>query len=182
MPQIPSRFVDIIQQLKENKQPRRATVRSVLKWFNAARRGANVVIEVEEALKLAGLKTEPPFAQAGIDDPLAFLLQTSTNGQVAETTPDVEQPESASASSAPDDGEKPSAEGNGAAAALSPDLLEPEDDTPVPAKADDRPVSSQPHLNRGNALRQIRRGRSLSGILPGPPSSSQRPWGRTPVA
>lgn len=146
MPQIPSRFVDIIQQLKENKQPRRTTVRSVLKWFNAARRGANVVAEVEEALKLAGLKTEPPFAQASIDDPLVFMLLSPANGSQPEAAPTVDEPELPSAvSAALDDGEKPSTASNGATSAASPDLLEPEDEAPVPAKADDRPVSSQPH-------------------------------------
>jgi hypothetical protein len=146
MPQIPSRFVDIVQQLKENKQPRRATVRSVLKWFNAARRGANVVAEVEEALKLAGLKTEPVFAQASIDDPLVFVLRSPANGPAPDPSPTSERPEGPPvASSALDAGAKPPTDGNGAPAVISPDLLEPEDETPVPAKADDRPVSSQPH-------------------------------------
>jgi hypothetical protein len=75
MPQIPSRFVEIVEQLRENKQPRRATVRSVLKWFNAARRGANVVAEIEEALKLAGPDTEPPFSQVAIDEQIRFVLR-----------------------------------------------------------------------------------------------------------
>jgi hypothetical protein len=39
----------------------------------------------------------------------------------------------------------PSIDGYGAPSATSPDHLEPDDDTPPPAKADDRPVSSQPH-------------------------------------
>jgi len=121
-------------------------VRSVLKWFNAARRGANVVAEVEEALKLAGLKTLPPFAQASIDDPLVFQLQSPMNESQPESAPTVDEPELPSAGSgAPDDGEKPSMASNGVTAAASPDLLEPEDEAPIPAKPDDRPVSSQPH-------------------------------------
>src|SRR5665811_2212020 len=87
MPQIPSRFVDIVQQLNENKLPRRATVRSVLKWFNAARRGVNVVAEIEEALRLAGLATEPPFAQVGIDEQLRFILNAPKHGPPPNTSP-----------------------------------------------------------------------------------------------
>jgi hypothetical protein len=45
----------------------------------------------------------------------------------------------------PDEVAKPSMDDNSASAATSPDLLEPEDETSVPTKADDRPVSSQPH-------------------------------------
>ena len=147
MPQMPSRFVDIVQQLKENKQPRRATVRSVLKWFNAARRGANVVGEIDKALKLAGLRTSPAFAQAGIDDPLVFLLQSPPNGPVSDASPTVDHPEASSAPlSASEEGATPSMDANvTVTTATSPDLLEPEDETAPPAKADDRPVSSQPH-------------------------------------
>jgi hypothetical protein len=146
MPQIPSRFVDIVQQLRENKQPRRATVRSVLKWFNSARRGANVVGEIEKALKLAGLRTEPAFAQAGIDDPLVFLLQSPSNGTLPDASPTIERPKASPAPLSPsDEGAKPSMGANGAVAATSPDLLEPEDETAPPAKADDQPVSSQPN-------------------------------------
>ncbi|MEX2262244.1 MAG: DUF262 domain-containing protein [Bryobacteraceae bacterium] len=149
MPQIPSRFVDIVQQLTENKQPRRATVRSVLKWFNAARRGANVVVEIGEALKLAGLETEPPFAQAGIDEPIRFVLRSPTKGPLpnASTAPpgQAEQPPSTLAPQ--DDGTKPSMNGNDTTPDLtSPDFLEPElDEVQSPTKVDDRPVSSQPH-------------------------------------
>jgi len=74
MAQIPPRFTDLVQQLGDNKQPRRATVRKVLKWFNAERRGANVVAEIKEALQLVGLTTDPPFDQAGLDDLLQFAL------------------------------------------------------------------------------------------------------------
>lgn len=90
-------------------------MRSVLKWFNTARRGANVIAEVEEALKLAGLKTEPVFAQASIDDPLIFVLQSPANGPTPDGSPTSEQ--SGIASAAPDDGAKPSNDGNDAAAA-----------------------------------------------------------------
>ncbi len=146
MAHIPGRFVDIVQQLKENKQPRRSTVRNMLKWFNAARRGANVVAEIEEALTIVGLKTEPPFAQASLDDPLQFLLKFSPNGPMPSTLPAADQAEPPLTESAPEnEGAQPLMDGNGAPPATSPDFLEPDDETPLPAKADDRPVTSQPN-------------------------------------
>lgn len=45
-------------------------------------RSTNVEAKIEEALNLVGLKTEPPFAQASIDDPLLFLLQSPANDPV----------------------------------------------------------------------------------------------------
>lgn len=77
MAQLPSRFTEIAQQLKENKQPRRATVRKVLRWFNAQRRGASVVAEIESALSFAGLETDPPFADVGMDELLRFVLRSA---------------------------------------------------------------------------------------------------------
>jgi hypothetical protein len=150
MPQIPSRFVDIVQQLKENKQPRRATVRSVLKWFNAARRGANVVAEIEEALRLAGLATEPPFAQVGIDEQLRFVLQSPKNGpppNASPMSPPEQREPSPTTSVLRDEGASISANSNDASPDVtSPDFLEPEiDEVPTATKVDDRPVSSQPH-------------------------------------
>lgn len=45
---IPGRFVAIVQQLREGKQPRRATVRNLLKSFGIERRGAKIVAEIAE--------------------------------------------------------------------------------------------------------------------------------------
>jgi hypothetical protein len=75
MAQIPSRFMDLVQQLNANEQPRRATVRNVLKLFNYERRGARVAAEIEQALDQAGLATVPPFSEANIDDYLQFVLK-----------------------------------------------------------------------------------------------------------
>lgn len=89
MPQIPSRIFEIVQQLKENKQPKRATVRKVLKWFNAARRGANVVAEIQETLALAGLDTEPSFSEASIDEPLRFFLRSCSDANAESASPTI---------------------------------------------------------------------------------------------
>lgn len=147
MPQIPSRIFEIAQQLKGGDQPRRATVRAVLKWFGAARRGAKVIVEIQETLDAAGLDTIPSLSAAGIDEHVRFVLRsgdpetTSTvpmqdgfQGRAAATEPTV-----------PADSNSVSSEGAPREMA-SPDLLEPDSDEPsAPAKADDRPVSSQPN-------------------------------------
>lgn len=45
---IPGRFVAIVQQLRDGKQPRRATVRNLLKSFGIERRGAKIAAEIAE--------------------------------------------------------------------------------------------------------------------------------------
>jgi hypothetical protein len=140
VPEIPTRIFEIVQQLKENKQPRRATVRKMLKWFNATRRGANVTAEIEKTLSLAGLDTEPPFDEAGIDDHLNFVLRSSAADGLPASSSDAE----VSATADPVDVPKTFPESS-----FSPDVLEPVADEPpdeqTAAKFDDRPVSSQPH-------------------------------------
>jgi hypothetical protein len=150
MPDIPRRLVEIVQQLKDGTQPRRASVRSVLKWFGAARRRAGVVAQIEEALRLAGLATEPHLAQADLDEPLRFFLRLSANepasaneaiGTALEPigVPAVVVAPGQAATFLPD--------GGAASVELaSPDFLEPEaDEAQPPSNTDDRPVSSQPH-------------------------------------
>jgi hypothetical protein len=133
VPEIPNRIFEIAQQLKENQQPRRATVRKMLKWFGAARRGANVIAQIDETLALAGLETVPPFADAGIDDHVSFRLRY----ELATAAPIEGQPDA------------PNSIAVSPEASFSPDILEPVTDEPpeepTPAKLDDRPVSSQPN-------------------------------------
>jgi hypothetical protein len=119
-----SRLAEIVQQLKENQQPRRVAVRKVLKWFNASRRGAKVVAEIEEALQLAGLATDPPFAQVGMDERLRFVLQ-SANDPVPTRAPTV---------SLDNDEEEPS----------SDDADSPENDMVVPPTVLDSDIAEEP--------------------------------------
>lgn len=48
------------------------TVRSLLGWFGAERRGSRVVDQIERALEKHGLTTEPAFDTAHIDETLTF--------------------------------------------------------------------------------------------------------------
>lgn len=150
MAQIPSRIFEIVQKLKADKKPKRVRVRKVLKWFDASRRGTKIMAEIQRTLALAGLDTEPPFSEAGIDDHVSFILRSD----VALT----EEPSTSKKSLQLEDVHNPTGmeevgtvaptanDTNGAIDVSSPDHLEPQvDELPAPTTADDRPVSSQPH-------------------------------------
>jgi len=103
----------------------------VLKWFDASRRGGKIVAEIEEALALAGLATDPPFAQVGIDERLRFVLQ-SANVPVSTESPKV---------SADNDDEEPSVNDT----VLPVSVLESDTEEPTAIKIDHGLVSSQPN-------------------------------------
>lgn len=158
VPQIPSRIFETVQQLKDEQQPRRTTVRTVLKWFGAARRGVGVMADIQETLAAAGLDTEPAIAGAGIDEHVRFMLRTSGEGNARgpfPTKPDGPQIIQAAADPSLDDAaNNSSANANNATETASPDFLEPNiDEAAAPIKADDRPVSSQPYDWNASTLR-----------------------------
>ena len=74
MDEIPRNLVEVAERLKSGELPRRHRVRSVLKWFGASRRGANVLSDVQTALATLELRTDPPFDDAGIDELVQFVL------------------------------------------------------------------------------------------------------------
>jgi hypothetical protein len=143
MAQIPDRFVDVVQQLKENKQPKRVTVRNLLKLFNAERRGAKVAAEIEDALQQAGLTTEPPFAQADINGLLRFVLRSG-----AALTP-------AGSATRNSENLRPTKAGDYVfpAAAVKPEAVEHESDGYAPPAAIEGPlVLSQPKYQDTSGL------------------------------
>jgi Protein of unknown function DUF262/HNH endonuclease len=148
--QIPSRIFEIVQQLKEDKKPKKVRVRKVLKWFGAARRGTKIIAEIEEVLGVAGLDTEPPFSEAGIDDRVQFALRSAnaSTGVVSAKDKSIEPEEAFDETGIEEAGAVATLpkETNGGGYFTSPDHLEPEaEELPTQAAADDRPVSSQPH-------------------------------------
>jgi CBS domain-containing protein len=72
MPQSEDKLKAIAAQLKKGVAPQRESVRSLLLWFNAERRGYNVVRRVRSALKRHGLVTSPDFEYAYIDGFVSF--------------------------------------------------------------------------------------------------------------
>jgi CBS domain-containing protein len=77
------RLQEIADQLSEGRT-RNETVREILTWFNASRRGYWIVNEIRSALSQTKLKTEPDFESAYIDSTVQFIQ--------AEVTAEEEQP------------------------------------------------------------------------------------------
>lgn len=70
----------ISDQLKRGVVPPPETVRSLLLWFNANRRGQRITRTVKETLSRHGLTTDPDFEWAYIDDPIRFLANDASDG------------------------------------------------------------------------------------------------------
>jgi hypothetical protein len=146
----PTQILAIAEQLNRKERPNRVSVKRLLKWFGAKRRRANVISEIEDALRSAGLATNPEFSQAGSADYLTFLLTRESQQMASPPVPDnnrkpVEReplPEVtvAAQSDRPDQ--------------ASDDFLEPEVDGEQQAADDDRPVVSRPADWTITALRE----------------------------
>lgn len=70
-------------------------VRDLLRWFDAKRRGSEIVREIRHGLRSAGLRSEPDFTTAYIDDGVFLVLrETSAPSKESKKTPP--QPDEAS--------------------------------------------------------------------------------------
>src|SRR5580765_9067835 len=74
MPTIPPQLAEIKEQLKTGKDQVMASVRALLSWFNAQRRGQYIVEEIRRTLMEIGLKTDPDFEYAYIDGIVKIVL------------------------------------------------------------------------------------------------------------
>lgn len=72
MSQSEEKLKAIAAQLKKGVAPQRESVRSLLWWFHAERRGYNVVRRVRSSLKRHGLTTSPDFEYSYIDGFVSF--------------------------------------------------------------------------------------------------------------
>jgi hypothetical protein len=72
------RFSEIAARLRQGEEPSPETVRTVLSWFGAQRRGAWVVGRIRSALKSAGLETVPEVSSTYLDGQLRFALRDDT--------------------------------------------------------------------------------------------------------
>ena len=101
MDEMPKRIIEVAQQLRDGQVPRRYTVRAVLKWFGASRRGANVLSDVKIALADLGLQTDPVFEEAAIDELVRFVLASPVikSGDGSTVAPDEQASQSAQAES-----------------------------------------------------------------------------------
>jgi CBS domain-containing protein len=65
--QVPHKVQEVSRQIHENKVEVQETVRTLLSWFGAKRRGFYVIHSIQTALAEVGLRTEPHFASVYID-------------------------------------------------------------------------------------------------------------------
>lgn len=78
------RLKKIAADLRRGESSPEETVRTLLSWFDAKRRGSWVTSRVRDALEFAGLHTEPDFEGAYIDAPVIFKLKDAQEGSVQE--------------------------------------------------------------------------------------------------
>lgn len=69
------RLKEISLQLKRGDSPASISVRALLEWFGAQRRGSYIIEEIRDALSKANLKTNPDFATSYIDGEIEFLSE-----------------------------------------------------------------------------------------------------------
>lgn len=69
---VPPELVQIADAVKKGAAPQHATVRSLLEWFSAHRRGSYVVQRIRDSLSSLGLRTVPDFDAVWIDADIIF--------------------------------------------------------------------------------------------------------------
>lgn len=79
MQNIPTRLNEIAEQVKNGETPQKETVRTLLAWFGAQRRGFYIVYDIRDALKKLGLQTSPDFEFAYIDSLVEFIPAHDAN-------------------------------------------------------------------------------------------------------
>jgi transcriptional regulator with XRE-family HTH domain len=99
---IPHQVLDIADRLGRNEKVNRRTVETLLKWFDATKRGKIVVTEIREALLSAELETDPDFTQGGKGDYITFRL-IGGGGKAASPTSGADSPKPTQAKPAVDE-------------------------------------------------------------------------------
>jgi predicted transcriptional regulator len=98
---IPDQLKEVADQVSQGNQ-RSDSVRTVLSWFGAARRGKWTVVEVRKALRKLKLYTEPDFEDVWIDAVVAFrpkpIKQKGKDADSGAKVQDPDQPELETAS------------------------------------------------------------------------------------
>jgi CBS domain-containing protein len=79
MQNVPTRLKEIADQVKKRETPQEETVRTILLWFGASRRGLYIVRDIRKTLKKLGLQTVPDFEVAYIDSPVKFVSASPTD-------------------------------------------------------------------------------------------------------
>lgn len=135
---IPAQILAIAQQLSRKERPQRVSVKRLLNWFQAKRRGAKVISDINDALRAAGLATKPELNQAGYDDYLTFLLIRESEPTASPAVPENDRKQVKPLPEIPEVAESEPPD------QPSDDFLEPEVDDEHQQTDDDRPVVSRP--------------------------------------
>lgn len=144
MPDVPPQIHDIVERLRRNERVNRRTLKTFLSWFDAARRGAVVVANIKEALRAAGIETDPDFSTCATGDSIAFRLIVGVD-EDGPPAADITPGKSAGVEPPPVEltHEGPVGTISGSDEP-SDDILEPEGDYTPFRGQDDRPVVSRP--------------------------------------
>jgi predicted transcriptional regulator len=80
---------EVSEGLNGGSEPPRLTVREFLKWFDAQRRGPNIVARIDDLLNKAKLETKPNYVDTYIDDDVSIVTtsqpETPIVGEALET-------------------------------------------------------------------------------------------------
>jgi CBS domain-containing protein len=87
----PEDLARLAKELNDGAPPKRLTVRELMKWFGARRRGSWVVPHIRRRLDQNGLETEPDFSSV-------YLIDTEIEIRLKTTQPEVEPAGTISAS------------------------------------------------------------------------------------
>ena len=82
---IPSKIREIAQQIRENSTEYQETVRTILSWFEAKRRGIYVINSIQNALAEVGLTTDPDFTSVYIDAEVRIVSAQQLESNPIET-------------------------------------------------------------------------------------------------
>ena len=81
---MPRELDAVAEALKEGRTVEPVTVRVFLGWFDAQRRGINVVSDIRDQLARAGVETFPDFQPVWIEAPMQFRLSGATDADQPE--------------------------------------------------------------------------------------------------
>ncbi len=88
MTEFPRKLAEIAKQLDSGQTPERTTVRALLEWFGAQRRGFYVVQNIRSTLEKLNIRTTPDFESAYIDGLVAFSAANGpSEASVAQSNP-----------------------------------------------------------------------------------------------
>jgi CBS domain-containing protein len=94
---VPERLREVADEIRKDGEQPRTTVRTLLGWFGAQRRGFYIVNNIRQALAALDLRTVPDFEGAFIDSEVRFISVDDIEAEAAEAIATAQGSSSASA-------------------------------------------------------------------------------------